>query len=235
MLRVHSVSGAELLAMPVEEALTVRALKERLQNLCGLPRFRQRLLHHTEILSDDALLKAPMDLRLVLLSFVTGEDPSRLVVAAFQGRVSDVEEILQKPENPNGEGRLTPLGLAAARGHLKTMRLLLEARASIDKRDDVVGGLTALHHACYRGHVDAVRLLLAEGANKEAEGDTGYTPLCMACRRRRLRVVRLLLEAGARPARTRDSTPHFAGRSRLQIRRLLSTYKWSRRPPRRPL
>ena len=139
--------------------------------------------------------------------------------------------MLQRPQNPDGDGICRPLGRASERGHLEIMRLLLEARANIDGRD-MVGGQTALHHACGGGNVEAVSLLLAAGANKDAVSDSGYTPLHMACRCRHAKVVRLLLEAGVRPgARTRGITAfQFAvGRSRLRIRRLLSMYRWSRR------
>ena len=43
MLRVFSASGHELLARGMEELSDVRALKQDLQELCGLPRFRQRM------------------------------------------------------------------------------------------------------------------------------------------------------------------------------------------------
>ena len=54
MLRVWTVSGEELAALPVEEQSDVRSLKQHLQRFHGLPRFRQRLLCNGSSLDDDA-------------------------------------------------------------------------------------------------------------------------------------------------------------------------------------
>ena len=239
MIRVCNASGEELMAIPAEESLSVRAMKQRLQGLCGLPRFRQRLLRGAEILKDDAQLQSPVDLQLVLLSFVPSTG-FQLVNAAYQGDALQVEKMLQQPEDPNDYGvqacyGLLPLGRAADGGHVEVMRLLLEAKADIDAQDKF-GLFTALHWACRAGAVDAVGFLLAAGANKEAESKEGMTPLCMACRNRHPRVVRLLLEAGAHPGRRTGGgiTPLELAVGRLHISRLLSSYKWSRRLPKRP-
>merc|ERR1712032_195013 len=58
-------------------------------------------------------------------------------------------------------------GLAhcASRGLVPCMRLLLEANASADARNQE--GRTALQLAAGRGHVDACKLLVSAGANRQ--------------------------------------------------------------------
>ena len=73
MLHIWKASGEELATVPVEE-FDVLSLKQHLQPLCGASRFRQRLLHGEENLSDDIRLDAPMDLQLVLLPFIDATD-----------------------------------------------------------------------------------------------------------------------------------------------------------------
>ena len=80
MLRVFKASGEEALALQFEEfvemttsskePVRVLALKRHLQDLCGQTRFRQRLLlPDGRILSDDAVLRGSMDVRVVVLPF----------------------------------------------------------------------------------------------------------------------------------------------------------------------
>ena len=94
MLHVWKASGRELAAVRLEELSDVRALKRHLQELCGVPRFRQMLLYDGRSLEDDVRLDMPLDLHLVLLSFpcdITTETKDQLVIAAGDGSVSQVE------------------------------------------------------------------------------------------------------------------------------------------------
>lgn len=56
---------------------------------------------------------------------------------------------------------------------------------------------TALHEAASRGDVAAVRQLLDAGADPNAVGERGCTPLHRALERQRLQVARMLIAAGA--------------------------------------
>ncbi|CAM9171921.1 unnamed protein product [Choristocarpus tenellus] len=60
---------------------------------------------------------------------------------------------------------LTPLMLAAGRGHENCLRALLDVtpRADLDAADSL--GCTAVHHACSAGEADALALIAACGAN----------------------------------------------------------------------
>ena len=80
MLRVFWASGEQALAIRFAEFVEmtglgeqpIRAvdLKRHLRDVCGQPRFRQRLLlPDGKILSDDAVLHGPVDVQLILLSF----------------------------------------------------------------------------------------------------------------------------------------------------------------------
>ena len=58
-------------------------------------------------------------------------------------------------------------------------------------------GRGALHAAAYRGHEAMVQMLLSAGADLEAAGNDGATPLYLAAQKKRRGVVQILLEAGA--------------------------------------
>lgn len=96
----------------------------------------------------------------------------------------------------------TPLMMAAQRGLVLTMQLLLGAGASKDLQDEE--GDTALFSAGRAAHVDAVTLLLETGANPNHRNKSGVTPLIATAdglpfNRNRAVVVDLLLRRGADP------------------------------------
>ncbi|CAE7232829.1 mask [Symbiodinium natans] len=202
MLRIFAaVSGQEVMAIPVEGLGNVRALKVQLQGLCGVPRFRQCLIHNGKVLEDSMLFEAPFRVELVLLPFspASSKQVAQLVDAATHDRVSQVEEILQRPQDPNlladahVEGWRTsaqaPLHAAAMYGRVEVARLLLEARADVDQPDE--GNQTPLLLACSRsGEVPVVRLLL------QARADTS-SALLVATREGSTEAVCSILQAGA--------------------------------------
>merc|ERR1711964_854043 len=60
-----------------------------------------------------------------------------------------------------------------------------------------IDGYTALHSACFFGRWDALQTLLGLGANIEARGTHGFTPLLSATLGARPKIMQALLEAGA--------------------------------------
>ena len=61
-----AASGADVAAVPLKGLQDVRALKQQLHKLCGLPECAQRLLHNGDRLDDGFKLESPMNLQLVL-------------------------------------------------------------------------------------------------------------------------------------------------------------------------
>ena len=68
--------------------------------------------------------------------------------------------------NPEGD---SCLHIAAGRGNLRAVRLLLEAGLDVNLRGDL--GNTPLHYA--HKHSEIVRLLIEHGARLEVENDLG--------------------------------------------------------------
>ena len=119
LLRVWTASGKELVALPVEEFGTVKALKRRLQSLCGLPRFQQRLLHEGTDLDDDFRFAGALDLQLVLLNLSdSGLDSVALHRCCYEGSAAEAERILKIPQDPNCQAPEAP------NPHLRASRTL---------------------------------------------------------------------------------------------------------------
>ena len=87
------------------------------------------------------------------------------------------------------------LALAALRGKLVMVELLVEKGAAVDAKIDT--GATPLHIAAHKGHESVVKVLLQKGAAVDAKKDTGVTPLHMAAHKGHESVVKVLLEKGA--------------------------------------
>ncbi|CAE7216287.1 ANKRD1 [Symbiodinium sp. KB8] len=175
MHRVEMLSG-EALSIPVnEEVHDVRGLKQRLNQQHGFPpRFRQRVFLHGQMLEDTATLDSPMDLKIVVVDFaeVSQSEVDDLSQHAADGIMAEVESKLQLPANPDSlnEYGLAALHRASQCGHAEIVRLLVEAGAHKDMRDEQNScghGLTALMYASMNGHVEVVRLLVEAGADKD--------------------------------------------------------------------
>ena len=90
-------------------------------------------------------------------------------------------------------GRYLPLTIAAYRGHMDIVRLLLDAGA------DVIGagGFAPLHEAASAGHAGIVRLLLERGAAVDSLDEEGRTALFFATGEGRGEAAKVLILAGA--------------------------------------
>ncbi len=89
----------------------------------------------------------------------------------------------------------TALHIAAERGNLQIVRLLIEHEVDVDLADAL--GCTALHHAARGAHVEVVALLLAGGADSEARDGEGRSPLHVAADAECESVIKLLARDGA--------------------------------------
>lgn len=165
MLRVSSATtGDAILELDatetsalVEAKSTAMRLKQRLGDLIGFPRFRQRLLHGGNEMHDDDVLGA-MNLQLVILNFwpAKSKDVENLIWACEENYPEDLEVLLQKPLDPNcpdRDGRAA-LHSAAFAGHGQCVSLLLEASADKDAWERG-SGQTPLHIAALNGKVQA--------------------------------------------------------------------------------
>lgn len=104
--------------------------------------------------------------------------------AAEQGDAESVTRLLEEgtpvdSENASGE---TALYLAAKRGHVAVVELLLERGADINKTIESSFGSegTALHVAVNWGHIDVVRLFLDSGADPNLVDRQAGPPLHIA-------------------------------------------------------
>ena len=89
----------------------------------------------------------------------------------------------------------TPLYLAVLKNNFSCARVLVDAGAFLDTRDQE--GRPPLCLAAEKGHSEAVMVLLEGGADKDSADKSGNTPLCLAARGGHWDAVKLLLEWGA--------------------------------------
>ena len=93
------------------------------------------------------------------------------------------------------DGGYTPLQIAAARGAVEIVQLLIDSGAVVDARD--FAQETALHSAARGGSTNVVELLLSRGTDVNARSTNGATPLSEAAGEGHMAVVELLLAKGA--------------------------------------
>ena len=219
MLQVRRLSGEDLASFPVGTFLHVGDLKAALASNPELRGQRLRLVCDGTVLEDGHKLKSAVELHLVVLRpFVEANQSSvqKLVLAAEKGAVSEVEDMLQQPHDPNLCCYIrkslavayydTPLGAAAGSGQTEVVRLLLAAGAKVNLRSQSKmfsrkaawkgsdPNVTPLFQACSEGHTEVVRLLLDAHADHQVCGLEALSPFHVAVRRGHTEVVRLLLE-----------------------------------------
>ncbi|KTG33127.1 hypothetical protein cypCar_00040349 [Cyprinus carpio] len=89
----------------------------------------------------------------------------------------------------------TPLHLAAYKGHIAVVRILLAAGCDLDIQDD--GDQTALHRAAVVGNADVISALIQEGCALDRQDKDGNTALHEAAWHGFSQSVKLLVKAGA--------------------------------------
>ena len=134
---------------------------------------------------------------------VTASNHTPLLLGA-QNTAGVVAALLAAGADPNikggGEGS-TPLMLAVCcekPDTVEKVRLLLEAGAAVDDRNDARAWTALIYAAARRDNTAAAALLLEAGADVNAKSDIGLTPLLKACSAGSpLSFIHLLLAAGA--------------------------------------
>jgi uncharacterized protein len=124
----------------------------------------------------------------------TPEGFTPLGVAAFLGGPEVVRVLLEHGADPDDDADnqfgVRPVNAAAAARDHETMRLLLEAGADANARQQ--GGLTPLHSAAHTDDAEMAKLLLAHGADPAIAADDGRDSARMAADDGSARVIELL-------------------------------------------
>lgn len=92
------------------------------------------------------------------------------------------------------DNHTTPLMRASQEGHVEAVQLLVQAGASVNRRNMVQ--MTSLMLASQRGHANVCQTLLQHSADVDAKTNQDSTALLLACKRGHLAVVRVLVTAG---------------------------------------
>uniref|UniRef100_A0A8C9H9S5 Ankyrin repeat domain 6 n=1 Tax=Piliocolobus tephrosceles TaxID=591936 RepID=A0A8C9H9S5_9PRIM len=99
-----------------------------------------------------------------------------------------------RPAQERKHGR-TPLHLAANKGHLPVVQILLKAGCDLDVQDD--GDQTALHRATVVGNTEIIAALIHEGCALDRQDKDGNTALHEASWHGFSQSAKLLVKAGA--------------------------------------
>ena len=149
--------------------------------------------------------------------------------AVVRGEDHNVAILLSRGINPNVEaaGGTSALFLAAYRGRLEIMRLLVARGADIETRNPA-SHETVLIRAARGNQLEIVRLLLDAGAKVDSCGIKKITPLIYAVFGGHLEVAELLLMHGAslycKAADGRDARWHAARSENAAIKALIEQY-----------
>lgn len=130
--------------------------------------------------------------------FVTETDRTDpLIIAAKDGKICDVEDLLNNGTNVNVKDIFgnTALYWAAFRGYVEILCLLVRRGANINCRNNL--GWSPLHAASRWGLTTCISLLLDAGAEIDCRTVDGKTPLHVAASSGREKSVETLLIEGA--------------------------------------
>ena len=136
---------------------------------------------------------------------VDGLGRTKLYKAAYDTRLTETRKMINSAKelgilseliNKDDNYGQTPLYNASNYGHLRSVKVLLNNGADIDKA--TFDGVTPLMGACLKGHLNVVDVLLRHNANVNLKDTNGNTALKMAKRQGHTMVVETLKTAGAR-------------------------------------
>ena len=124
-----------------------------------------------------------------------------ILYAVEEGHAECVRGLLARHpdlETPNKPGT-TVLGLAADRGFLNIVALLLEAGADVNGANSI-NGMTPLHFAAQNNNLEVARFLMRHAANPNLRNKDGTTPLMYAALRSANQdMMELLAQGGGNP------------------------------------
>jgi ankyrin repeat protein len=120
--------------------------------------------------------------------------------AVSAGNLAEVRRLVNARANVNARNndRLTPLMIAAYRGHANVIRYLLSKGANARARQNQNHPRTALIYAVEKGNVNSVRALIRH-SNLNVKDGNGRSALTTAANLQMPNLVRMLVRAGAKP------------------------------------
>lgn len=124
--------------------------------------------------------------------------------AAYDGHMKEVERLLAAAGtdvNAVDEGGMSPLFVAAWKGRVAAMKVLIDAGASVNVAQQE--GKTPLMAAAWNCHIEAVELLLTAGADARMVNKDGATALDRAKQFKCTKCVAALEAWGENPGRSR--------------------------------
>ena len=128
-------------------------------------------------------------------------DKTCLYIAAQEDCVETFQLLIEHPKvkfllEEFDKNENTPLHIAAMRGYIKIVKMLLDMDACIDAKNDL--NLTPLHLAAKHGRSRIVQMLLQQDVSiVNDEDDSSNTPLHLAALEGHFKVVQILLQCGA--------------------------------------
>lgn len=160
------------------------------------PLIQAALLKNKEVVL--LLLNASADPNLESKSSIGG---SALFAAAQEGDENIIALLLTAKANPNildKKGKISPLLMAAEKGHTKIARMLIQADANVNHQNSQ--GYTPLMWATFTANKDLVKMLLDAKANVNAIDAENNTALIWAVfANSGYDIMEMLLKAGANP------------------------------------
>jgi uncharacterized protein len=119
-----------------------------------------------------------------------------LGLAAYFGHLEVAEYLVKAGAPLNSPSRndlkAAPIQSAAAAGHVKIVRMLLEHQADPNVREQ--GGYTPLHAAAQNGHEEMIRVLLFAGADPNIKSANGKLPVDLAKKKGHAKAVAIFSE-----------------------------------------
>ncbi|MDR1123032.1 MAG: ankyrin repeat domain-containing protein, partial [Elusimicrobiota bacterium] len=140
------------------------------------------------------MLKSGKAGRWVLKEKTGAEGATALMVAAGEGNITLVRELLKKravEKDAVDNDHWTAVTYAVNSGHTEIVKLLLEY-------DGMPHYGTDLSRAAVIGYTEIVKVLLDKGYYTDSQGKNGWTALMWAAKEGHTEIVKLLLEKGAK-------------------------------------
>ena len=133
-------------------------------------------------------------------AFALTDDEQVIFTDALRtGKVNLVKKYLDNGSATSNEKSFawSALQMAADKGHLEVVKLLVDRGAEIDYRHPV-NKMTALHLAAYSGHDDVVKYLLSKGADPNLKLSRGVSIVRAVKDQGHTSTVAILEAAGAK-------------------------------------